>query len=110
MPLLSGQNPNQLPTVGMLGSAAFSEIRYILSAQGRSEMNIQGTGASVNHIIRRPYPFTLAIVNSNGSTTATLPTGNADGTYTENTNYTFVHNAPTGTWLTIEIIPVFPII
>lgn len=110
MPNLSGHTPEKLPANGFLNTAAYASVYELLSSQSRSEMNIQGTGSSVNHIIRRPYPFTLAIVNSNGSTTATLPTGNADGTYTENTNYTLVHNAPAGTWLTIEIIPVFPII
>lgn len=110
MPNLAGHTPEKLAVNGFLGTAAFTSVYEILASQGRSEMNIQGTGSSINHIIRRPYPFTLAIMNSNGSSTATLPTANADGTYTENTNYTLVHNAPAGTWLTIEVIPVFPVI
>lgn len=110
MPNLTGYSPEKLPSNGFLGTAAYINIHELLSSQSRSEMNIQGIGSSVNHIIRRPYPFTIGIVNSNGSTTTTLPTANADGSYTENTNYTLVHNAPAGTWLTIEIIPVLPII
>ncbi len=110
MPNLAGQEPNKLPASGFLNTAAFASIYELLSSVGRVEMNIAGTGAQVSHIIRRPYPFTLAIVNSNGSTVATLPTANADGTYTENTDYTLLHNGPVGRFLTLEIIPVFPII
>lgn len=103
---LSGENTNQLPSSGDLGGAAFMQLRSLLAMKSRSEVNYQGTGAQVSYTIRRPYAFTLAVVNSNGSTTTTLPTANADGTYTADTNYTLLHNAPVGTALTLEIIPV----
>lgn len=103
---LSGETSNQLPSVGDLGGSAFMQIRSLLAMRMRSELNYNGTGAQVSYTIRRPYAFTLAVVNSNGSTTTTLPTANSDGTYTADTNYTLLHNAPVGTTLTLEIIPV----
>jgi hypothetical protein len=103
---LGGSSPNQFPTVGDLGSSAFIQLRGLLAMKARSELNYHGTGSQVSYTIRRPYAFTLGVVNSNGSTTTTLPTANADGTYTADTNYTLLHNAPVGTALTLEIIPV----
>ena len=110
MPNLAGQNPAQLPANSFLGTAAYAAINEILASKGRQEINFFGTGSSVSYTIRRPYPFTLGIVNSTGSSTATLPTANADGTYTENTDYTLIHEAASGIILTVELTPVFPII
>lgn len=103
---LAGEATNQLPSVGDLGGTAFMQIRSLLGMRARSEVNYHGTGTQVSYTIRRPYAFTLGVVNSNGSTTTTLPTANADGTYTADMNYTLLHNAPVGTALTLEIIPV----
>lgn len=106
--LLSGKSPNQLPTTGDLGELATLDVKGMQRIKVRSELSYNGTGASVSYTIRRPYPFTLAVINSNGATTVTLPSANADGTYTENTNYTLVYNGPVGNTLTLEIIPLIP--
>ena len=106
----AGSKQNEVPINGFLGSAAYMDVNHILSALGRQEINFMGTGASVNYVIRRPYPFVLAVVNNTNSTTATIPTANSDGTYNADSNYTLVHNAPVGTILTVAITPVFPII
>jgi hypothetical protein len=103
---LIGDAQNQIPTAQRLGGLAYLSYPEIAGMRQRSEVSFQGTGSQVSHIIRRPYAFTLAIVNSTGSTTATLPTANADGSYSADTNYTLLHNAPVGTHLTIEIIPI----
>jgi hypothetical protein len=103
---LIGDAPNQIPAAQRLGGLAYLSYPEIAGMRQRSEVSFQGTGSQVSHIIRRPYAFTLAIVNSTGSTTATLPTANADGSYSADTNYTLLHNAPAGTHLTIEIIPI----
>lgn len=103
---LAGDKGNQFPTFQRLGSISTLNIEDLIRMRMREVVNYHGTGSQISYIIRRPYAFTLAVVNSNGSTTTTLPTANSDGTYTANTNYTLLHNAPVGTTLTLEIIPV----
>ena len=106
MPNLTGHNPNQLPAGIFLGELAFVNFADLVRERLRVEMSFAGTGSQVSHIICRPYPYTLAIVNAQGSSVSTLPTANADGSYTAGQNYTLLHNAPVGTHLTIEIIPI----
>lgn len=106
--LLAGKSPNQLPTTADLGEMATMDVEAVQRLRMRSELSYNGTGASVSYTIRRPYPFLLTVVNSNGATTVTLPTANADGSYTENTNYSLVYNGPVGNTLTLEIIPLIP--
>lgn len=102
---LIGDKASQLPTAGKLGGMAYLSYPEIAALRQRVELNFLGTGAQVSYTIRRPYPFMLAVVNSIGSTTATLPTAPADGIYLPNENYTLLHNAPVGTIFTVELIP-----
>ncbi|WP_028521957.1 hypothetical protein [Runella limosa] len=98
---LAGHKSEQLQPNGFLGEVAFLNMEQLRRKLLRQEINFFGTGAQVSYTIRRPYPFTLAIVNG----TATLPTAPSDGVYLADTNYTLLHNAAVGTILTVELIP-----
>lgn len=105
MPNLAGQKPEQLHAGGFLGEVAYINLETLCRMQMRVELNFQGTGAQVSYTIRRPYPFSLAVVNNIGSTIATLPSAPSGGVYLADTNYTLLHNAAVGTILTVELIP-----
>lgn len=104
---LGGESANQFPTNADLAPFAFMPYKSAAQLRLRAEMNFMGAGSQISYIIRRPYKFRMNIVNSNGSTVATLPTPPADTVYLADTNYTLLHNAPVGTSLTVEILPFY---
>ena len=101
--LLSGTSPNQLPTAGDLGSAAFESLPSLLMRPNRQEFQVEGTGSSRTITIRRPYDFTFVLVDATGSTITAQPSA----TCAANTNYSLTFNAPAGTLLTYAITPIF---
>ena len=102
--LLAGTDPDQLPTLGDLGTAARFDVRALLAMPTRQELTIVGTGASQTVQIRRHYAFNFAIEDSTGSTVITTPTH----VCAANTDHALVFNAPVGRILTYSITPIIP--
>lgn len=102
--LLAGKSPNQLPSGSDLGTAAYMSAKALLTAKGRVEIPFEGTGVSRSTTIRRPYDFYFEITDATGVTVTASPSTSAVNA--ANTGHTLTFNAPTGTVLTIAIIPV----
>ena len=97
---LSGNKPNQLPAAGMLGSAAFANLKDVLKMSGYNEFSMEGIGSNKTVTIRRPFDFSFAVVESTSITIVAQPPAEC----TANTDYTLTFNGATGKLITYSII------
>lgn len=102
--LYYGLGNDDLAMLADFSDLAFTRREDLEIQVGRTPESFRGTGSLVNYILRYNFPFTIQVINDNGST-YTLPTLPSTGYYDANTNWTLTHNAPIGTSLNIAIIP-----
>lgn len=102
---LFGFKPNAAPTNGNLNELAYMDKATLLSLPSYNEFVLNGTGASLSMIIRRPYAFTFVLVESSSATFTSTPPASCSA----NTDYTIAFTAPVGKQLVYAICPIFDI-